>query len=58
MPKEPRAQVDVKDFAGLLTNVDPDDVPTGAAQKQVNVVCITLGELQVRGGYREVTFDA
>jgi hypothetical protein len=52
-----RGEVVCRDFPGLIDNVDPRDLPPGAADVQVNVCCILLGELQVRLGYREVSFD-
>jgi hypothetical protein len=57
MPKPARPANEAADFAGLVTNADPRDIPPGAAQEQVNICCISPGELQVRLGYREVVFD-
>jgi len=45
------------DFQGQVSNMDPVDIPVGAATKQVNVTCQIPGVLTVRGGYRKVTFD-
>lgn len=45
------------DFPGLLTNVDPRDIPDGAAQEQTNITCLEIGVLSVRLGIREVTFS-
>lgn len=52
-----RGEVICKDFPGLIDNVDPRDLPPGAADVQINCCCIVLGELQVRLGYREIAFD-
>jgi hypothetical protein len=57
MADAPRSTVEAKDFSGLVTNADPADIPVGAAEDQVNCASMTLGELQVRLGYRQVTFD-
>jgi len=52
-----QGQVVARDFPGLTTNVDQRDIPPGAADFQVNMCCIVLGELTMRLGYREVAFD-
>lgn len=46
------------DFPGLVTNVDPRDLPAGAAEDQVNITCVQVGELRVRLGMRETLFDS
>lgn len=53
----PRASVTLNDFAGLVTNADPRDLPPGAAEHQVNIQSARAGELTVRPGYRVVTFE-
>ena len=53
-----RGDVVARDFVGLIDNVDQRDLPPGAADDQVNICCIVLGELSVRLGYREILFDA
>lgn len=45
------------DFLGLMTNVDPGDISDGGAEIQLNATCVTLGELRIRLGVREVTFE-
>lgn len=50
-------EVAARDFPGLIDNIDQRDIPPGAADVQVNICCIVLGELSVRLGYREVSFD-
>ena len=52
-----KQSVELRDFPGLVTNLDPHDLPPGAAQVQINVVSIVSGELQVRLGIKEVTFE-
>lgn len=48
----------IEDFLGLVNNVDDRSIPPGAAQTQINVTCVRMGELQVRYGVRELTFDS
>lgn len=56
--EKPRGTVEINDFAGLATNADPRDLPPGTATIQVNATCIRLAELVVRGGIRELSFEA
>jgi len=57
-PADPQAQVAIRDFAGLIDNNDPHDPdPNGGAEIQTNVCCIRKGLLNVRRGYKVVTFD-
>lgn len=48
----------ISDFTGMFSNADPKDVPQEGAQVQVNVGTVRPGELTVRGGLKEVTFDS
>lgn len=57
MPQAARPVAISVDFPGMMTNVDPRDLPAGAAEEQVNATCVVIGELRVRLGVREVTFD-
>lgn len=57
MAAPPQGQVKISDFTGLVNNVDPRDLPPGAADNQVNACCVKVGELQVRLGLRELTFE-
>lgn len=43
-------------WGGLLTNASPYSVPAGAAVSQVNLTCLTAGQLTVRDGMRAVQF--
>lgn len=47
----------IADFPGIMGNSDPRDLPEGAADDQVNACSIVFGELTIRRGIREVTFD-
>ncbi len=53
----PKASVMLKDFPGFMSNMDPRDIPEGAAEVQVNATCVVQGELQVRLGYLPVKFE-
>ena len=57
MPRPAKPVAQTIDFPGLLTNVDSRDLPAGAAEEQLNATCVTLGELRIRLGIREVVFD-
>lgn len=56
-PQMPLRQIEMNDFPGLMLNTDADDIPPGAAREQVNVASSILGDLVVRSGYRQVTFE-
>lgn len=58
MAERPRERVEADDFPGLVLNLDPHDLPPGAAADQVNAVSITPGQLSARLGYKEVTFES
>lgn len=58
MSDTPRVSVEMADFPGLVLNVDRRDLPPGAAEEQTNLACLSVGELSVRRGYREVTFES
>ena len=57
MPAPPKQSVIINDFQGLITNIDPRDLPPGGAEEQVNACCIILGQLDIRKGIKEVEFD-
>ena len=50
--------MEIREWAGLITNCDPHDLPVGAARVQNNLMCITPGVLEPRKGLREYTFPA
>jgi hypothetical protein len=52
-----KGSVDYVEFVGMASNVDPHDIPAGAAQIQVNMNIVTQGLLRLRGGLREVAFE-
>lgn len=43
-------RIRISEWAGLVTNADPHDLPPGAAQVQINLQCLTPGKLSVRQG--------
>ena len=45
-------------FGGLMSSMDPHDIPFGAAVKQVNLTCVQSGSLSVRKGMRIVKFNS
>ena len=55
--KVPDEQVFIRDFPGIVTNADPNDLTPGAARIQINLQATLIGELRVRGGYRAVKFE-
>lgn len=57
MAQKEVVKVVVRDFAGLRTNRDPDDVDPGESRQQVNVNAERPGELRPRQGYSRVKFE-
>lgn len=55
--EEPVSVVDVRDFPGLATNLDPDDLRPGTAREQVNVLGSRPALLEVRPGFRVVRWE-
>ena len=55
-PTKPRIRLGEPEFPGLVTNADPKESKTGAVIQE-NLHCNAHGELQGRGGLREVQFD-
>jgi hypothetical protein len=57
MPEPARPASVVADFEGLITNTDPRDLPEGASENQINLVCVEVGELRTRLGIKPVSFE-
>ncbi len=57
MSQEAEDGVSVDSFPGLILSADPNDIPGGAAREQVNAQSNIQGQLTVRLGYLEVSFD-
>ncbi len=54
---KPLSTVQTKVFLGLASGMDAHDLQPGQALTQVNVMSIRAGELTLRRGYRELTYD-
>lgn len=54
----PRSAVEMGDFPGLMLDVEPHDLPAGAADIQVNVTSENLGVLTSRGGFVVLNFES
>lgn len=50
--------ISITEWAGLATNVSPYSIPPGAAVTQVNLQCISPGQLTVRPGLTAVTLTS
>ncbi len=50
-------QVVIRDFPGLQTNVDPNDLDPGGARRQVNLHAERPGELRPRQGWARIKFE-
>ena len=57
MAEPAKPAVTVVDFPGIATNIDERDLPPGAAEDQLNMTCIEVGEMRTRQGLREVIFS-
>ena len=55
---DPVPKVAMRDFHGLISNVDPRDIQPGASQHQINVVANHPAEIRVRQGITLVQFDS
>lgn len=52
-----QSSVEAKVFRGQHSDVDPQDLPAGAAQVQRNLQIVRAGEMEVRKGFRKVVFE-
>ena len=55
--REQKAVTPGQDFYGLVTAVDAHDLPPMAARKAVNTQVDREGTIQVRQGFKQVTFE-
>lgn len=55
-----KADVEFKmsSFLGMVSNVNRTDLRPGQSFLQINVTAVRHGQLEVRLGLRELTFDA
>lgn len=58
MGEPARNTVTIKDFRGMASNYDPNDITPGSSQLQVNINGQQRGQLEIRRGLREVAFEA
>lgn len=54
---EPDIKTEIEVWAGLNTNVDPNDGKPGETEQQVNATCVIAGQLTVRPGMQQVVFE-
>jgi hypothetical protein len=47
--------ITIEKWSGLVTNASPYAIPPGAAVTQVNVQCLSPGQVSVRPGVNSVT---
>jgi hypothetical protein len=47
----------MREFPGLVNNMDPRDLPPGVADVQKNLLSRIRGQLTVRRGLRDVKFE-
>ena len=52
-----KESVVMRDFSGMASKPDSDDLTPGAAQVQVNVMSSRPGELRTRQGYQQLSFE-
>jgi len=55
--RDTKAVTPGQDFYGLVTAMDPHDLPALAARKAVNTQVNREGSIQVRPGLKMVTFE-
>lgn len=58
MARESEKQLEIAEFSGLMTNMGDYVGPPGGTDVQENVTIVTEGELRIRSGTREVSFEA
>jgi hypothetical protein len=57
MGEPAKTTMEIRDFRGMASNYDPNDIAPGTSQLQINVNGLQRGQLEVRRGMREVTFE-
>jgi hypothetical protein len=57
MSQPAKGEVLLSDFPGLTDTIDRRDGPPGAAAVQTNLLSRLSGQMDVRRGLREVTFE-
>ena len=57
MTQAPKTAIELKDFQGMSSVFDPNDISPGVSRLQVNVTGQNRGQLDVRGGLWLIEFD-
>lgn len=57
MAQEQPRPIEVRAWAGLVTNASPHALDPGSAQEQENCRSLKAGTLEVRRGLKEITWD-
>jgi len=50
--------VEIRDFRGMASNYDPNDIVPGSSQLQININGLQRGQLEIRRGMRQVVFES
>lgn len=58
MTDRPVSSVEIRDWPGLVTQADRQDVKPGSGRSQINMQSDRPGELTVRKGLALVSFDS
>ena len=53
----PVSETDYSKFGGMVSVADPRDVPPGQSTLQINAMAVRPGELLIRSGLKELTFE-
>ncbi|QDP52489.1 MAG: hypothetical protein Unbinned1606contig1000_48 [Prokaryotic dsDNA virus sp.] len=57
MPDIPASTLQVREFPGLVAEINTFNLPSGASDDQVNIVPDDIGRLKSRNGYAVVSFS-
>ena len=57
MAEKAQSEQEQMKFAGMVSSVDPHDIPPGQAVLQINGMSVRPGELTIRGGLKELSFE-
>jgi len=56
MAEQAKATLNLSNFVGMVNAADPQAIPPGASEVQINVMALVNGQLQTRRGYSTVQF--
>lgn len=57
MPQQQAASLEITDFPGLVTNIDPSHAKPGSGAVQKNITSAKLAMLETRPGFLLVSFE-